>query len=358
MDMDNASTISMFRANHWIFLLSFILLTLVIGYLATATAPVSGLDSGRSPRWSVGKEMPTPRDQAAAVAIGDKIYVMGGADYSEKIQGTRYDKVEIYDAQKNKWINSTKPMPLPVDHGAAAAYNGKIYFVGGLIGGIIPTNKLFIYDTVKDEWKEGKPMSSYRGGLAAQFVNGTLYVVGGVNRSGIPLSAMEAYNPQNNTWTSKAPMPTARHHLGIAAIDGKIFAVGGRILNDVVLSVSIKQWKTNFNRNEMYDPQTDKWTIKQPMLDKLSGFGITSANGQMYIFGGDNLTGAYLNSVEKYDPVTNKWTYEPQMSLKREGLKAATVGNKIFVIGGQVWSPKSSKSGLVALDTNEIFNLK
>jgi len=310
-----------------------------------------------SPTWSVGKEMPTPKTQLLANAVNGKIYVMGGADYSKNLQGTRFDKVEVYDTQKNEWINSTKPMPLALDHSAAAAYDGKIYVVGGFMDGREISNKLFIYDTVKDEWKEGKPMPSHRAGLAAQFVNGTLYVAGGLNRSEIPLNTMEAYNPQSNTWTTKSPMPTARHHVEMAVANGKLFALGGRILSDGIPTGNIKQSMTNFNRNEMYDPQTDKWIVKQPMLDKTNGFGTASANGQIYTFGGDNTTGVYTDKVEKYNPITNKWTYEPSMPSKRIALQAVTVGNKIYTLGGQIWNPEMSETGMVSLNMNQIFNL-
>jgi hypothetical protein len=62
-----------------------------------------------------------------------------------------------------------------------------------------------------------------------------------------------------------------------------------------------------------------------------------------------------LDSVEKYDPATNKWTFERSMSSGRTGLEAVTVDNKIYTIGGQIHTPES---GLVALDLNEIFNVK
>jgi N-acetylneuraminic acid mutarotase len=358
MDVDRDSSFSTLMPNNWIFILGFILFSVLMGCSTMAIRTSFGLDPEVSPAWNNGEEMPTPRDEAQAVAIGDKIYVMGGADYSKNLTGTRFDEVEIYDTQKNKWTTSTKPMPLAIDHGAAAAYNDKIYVVGGFIEGRVPTNKLFIYDTIKDEWKEGEPMSSPRAAFAAQFVNGTLYVVGGLNNSYLPLNTMEAYNPQSNTWTSKAPMPTVRHHLELGIIDGKLFAIGGRILGDGVPPEDIKQHLSNFNRNEMYNPQTDKWSVKQPMLDKLAAFGIASANGQIYIFGGQGIDGGYLDSVEKYNPLTDKWNYEPPMPSKREGLEAVTVGNKIYTLGGQIWSPESSQTGLVPLNTNEILNLK
>jgi N-acetylneuraminic acid mutarotase len=128
-------------------------------------------------------------------------------------------------------------------------------------------------------------------------------------------------------------------------------------LGDGVPSWDIKIELSNFNRNEMYDPKTDTWIVKQPMLAKISGFGAASANGQIYVFGGAGIE-EYLDSVEKYNPLTDKWTYEPSMPSKRIGLAAVTVDNKIYTIGGQIVSPESGDTGLVMLSTNEIFNLK
>jgi N-acetylneuraminic acid mutarotase len=244
-------------------------------------------------------------------------------------------------------------MPIPIDHGAAVAHNGKVYVAGGFIKGKVPTDKLFIYDTLKDEWTEGKPLSSPRGALGAQFVNGILYVVGGLNASQAPVNTVEAYDPATNAWTSKASMPTARHHLELAVLDGKLFALGGRILGNGVQSEDMHESLTNFNRNEMYDPDSDTWTVKEPMLSKRSGFASTSADGKIYIFGGEGIKES-LATVEKYDPLVDTWTKGPSMPSERIGLEAVAVGNKIYAIGGQIYNPES---GLVALDINEIFNL-
>jgi N-acetylneuraminic acid mutarotase len=315
-----------------------------------ATESTSAFDFEDSSRWTKGEKMPTPRTELLADAIDEKIYVIGGVDFSK---GVQLAIMEIYDTKKNEWITSAEPLPQAIDHSAAVAYNGKIYVVGGYLEGKVPTDKLFIYDPMKDKWEEGKPLPSPRGALTAEFINGTLYAVGGLNSSEIPVNTNEAYDPETNTWTTKAPMPTARHHLASAVIDGKLFVMGGRILGDGVPSEDMDALLTNFNRNEMYDPETDMWIVKQPMLDKISGFAATSANRQIYVFGGQGV-GKTLDSVEKYNPATNKWTFEPSMPSERMGLEAVTVDNKIYTIGGQI----ATDSGLVALDVNEIFNLK
>ena len=149
-------------------------------------------------------------------------------------------------------------------------------------------------------------------------------------------------------------MPTERHHFELAVLDGKLFALGGKILGNGVPSEAIEEDFTNYDRNEMYDPDSNTWTVKEPMLSKRSGFASTSADGKIYIFGGEGI-GETLGTVEKYDPLIDKWTKEPSMPSERIGLEAVAVGNKVYAIGGQIYNPES---GLIALGMNEIFDLK
>ena len=169
-------------------------------------------------------------------------------------------------------------------------------------------------------------------------------MVGGLNSSHIPLNTNYAYDPKSNTWTTKSPMPTPRHHLQTAVVDGKLFALGGRILGegtpteDIDKAISKNEIinRSELNRNEMYDPQTDSWTVRQPMLVKKSGFtAVTSSGGNIYVFGGQGPRHQDLDSVEKYDPIADKWTYEKQMPTQRFGLESVAFGDKIYVLGSE-----------------------
>lgn len=299
------------KKQNVILLLLSVLLTSSIVLLLTLTniVPLTfALSSGNSSIWSEGEKMPTPRTELMADSVDDKIYVLGGVDYSKNYQ---FRKVEIYDTKTNLW-HTIKPMPQSLDHGAAVAYNGKIYIPGGFAKGKVPTDKLFIYDLKTKLWQEGKPLPSPRGALAAQIINGTLFVIGGVNASQVPVNTMDAYDLSTGTWTAKKSMPTARHHLESVALDGKLYVLGGRILGDGVASEDMDESLTNYDKVEVYDPQTNTWTTKSPMLEKRSGFAVTSANGQIYVFGGEGVEND-LASVEKYDPATDKWSHEPSM---------------------------------------------
>jgi N-acetylneuraminic acid mutarotase len=110
----------------------------------------------------------------------------------------------------------------------------------------------------------------------------------------------------------------------------------------------------------MYDPQTDSWTILEPMLSKRSGFAAAvPADGNIYVFGGQGLPdpqtggGTISEDVEKYDPILNKWTYENSIPTARLGLTAVSFNDRIFVLGGQYFDD----SGLHPLNINEIFHI-
>ena len=303
--------------------------------------------------WSIGKNMSTARNELTAVELNGKIYAMGGEDIAAG--GAQKDTVEVYDIGNDKWIEGTVvPMPLPLDHTASAVYDGNIYVIGGFLKDKVPTDKVFIYDPSKNDWKEAMPLPSPVGAaLNAQFIDGILYVVGGLNSSDLPTNTNYAYDPKTNNWTVKAPMPTARHHLQTAVIDGKLYATGGRILGDEVRSEDLDSSLSNFDRNEMYDPRTDTWTIRQHMLTKRSGFAASnSSDGNIYVFGGQGLL-KDLDSVEKYDPKADKWTYDKPMPTRRYGLESVTFGDKIYVLGGQYFT----HPGKIPLNINEIFHI-
>ena len=69
--------------------------------------------------------MSTSRSEIVGAAIDGKIYIIGGFDEN----GSSTTTVETYDPMTDKWTIST-PLPKPLDHTAAASFNGKLYVVG------------------------------------------------------------------------------------------------------------------------------------------------------------------------------------------------------------------------------------
>ena len=292
---------------------------------------------------SDGTPISTYRTEITAATIGDNIYVIGGVDKP----GNALDTVEVYNTKNDSW-KKVAPLPQPLHHSAASSFNGKIYVIGGSSSsGVnwIPTNKLFIYDSIVDKWIEGKPMPTARGAVTANFVNGILYVIGGYGSSQI-VDVNKAYDPLSNEWTSKKPIPTPRHHASSAVVDNQLFVIGGTRIGFYPI--------INTDITERYDPKEDKWITLEPMPSKRSGSSAVSINNTktIYVFGGVDFPTTY-SDYEKYDIKSNKWEHERSIPIFSFILGAVSINdNRIYVIGGV------PTSGLSITNINEIFDIR
>lgn len=281
------------------------------------------------PSYSTGAIMPSPRSEMAAAALGSKIFVVGGSP------GT-LDTMEVYDVDSDSWISSEEldendpsatttvtPLPLAVNHAAAASYDGRLYVVGGYLEERTPSEKLFFYDPSSDTWTQGADMPTPRAALTANFINDKLYAVGGTNNGANALSTLEQYDPSTNTWEELPSMPTARQHLSSAVIDGELYVAGGRISGPA----------TNVDAFEAYDPASQSWTLLESMPSERGGLAAAAIGNELYVFGGES-SDTVFDSNEKYDASTGKWTSEPLLPTPRHGLVAVAVEGEIFLIGG------------------------
>ena len=282
---------------------------------APSSAPTTSTETGV---WSTGfSASPNPKMESAYTALGDNIYIISG--YGETGKRNK-NTVEVYNTQTDSW-SIAAPVPVNLNHAAAASHNGKIYLVGGYLDEKVPSNKLFVYDPSSNQWTEGSTMPTARAALTAQFVNGILYAVGGVADE--PLTVNEAYDPNTDTWASKASMPTERQHMASGVVNDILYVVGGRPTGK----------SSNVNVNEAYDPNTDTWASKASMPTERGGIAAAVANGKIYVFGGEAPEKTFDNT-EVYDPTDDTWSVGPPTPTARHGLAAATVGDKIYTIGG------------------------
>jgi N-acetylneuraminic acid mutarotase len=317
-----------------------------IGYgYATGLFGLEYTDDGKNStapatnEWSIAANLPTPRHELRAAAIGDKIYAVGGFTTSPS---SNTNSLEIYDVETNTWSRG-KELPMKLDHVGIDSYQGKLYVVGGFAEHFpvpqTPTNTLFIYDPVTDEWTRGADMPTRRGALTAKFVNGILYAVGGLDHIALPVN--EAYDPRTNTWTIKAPMPTPREHLASGVVDGKLYVMGGIQGSELTI----------LDVNEEYDPISDKWITKAPMPSRRGSIDAASLSDSIYIFCGEGFTRTF-SSNEQYVPSLDMWIIREDMPTARAGCAVAEVEGSIYVLGGNLVPPYTafSPSG-----DNEVF---
>jgi N-acetylneuraminic acid mutarotase len=132
-------------------------------------------------RWQDLPSLPEPRSSFDAAVLGDTIYVIGGWQLSGPGENHWHETAWSLDlsATKPEW----KPLPPPPFQRRAlsvAAFENKIYAIGGMqeTGG--PTTRVDVYDPQSGKWSQGpslvgeKPLAGF--GSSAFAVGDGLYV--------------------------------------------------------------------------------------------------------------------------------------------------------------------------------------
>jgi N-acetylneuraminic acid mutarotase len=277
--------------------------------------------------WSAKAQMPIARSEHAAVAIGSKIYVIGG-DASD---GKPSSSMVIYDTAADIW-KMGRPYPgVPVNHPAAAVVDDRLYVFGGLEQWPEPAlAAVWMYDPVADVWSQRTPMPRARGAMASAVFGGKVYLFGGL-ADGEAVSDVTIYDPGNDQWEDLSislPMPTPRDHVPAAVSPGGlIYVVGGRMKDiDHVTGVV-----------EAFDPIERRWlTGYAPLPTPRGGNVAATLHGRIIVSGGEGAHGSTgtFNQVEEYDPVTNTWRTLQPMPGGRHGTAAVVVNNVMYVPGG------------------------
>jgi N-acetylneuraminic acid mutarotase len=196
--------------------------------------------------WKALAPMPSKRGSPVAAAVGDKIYVIGGAgvlpgsseiSISPSTPHAAVGTVEEYDPATNTW-RERSPMPTPRNHAAIGAVNGKIYVIGGRVGAAFigvasDTSVVEEYDPAADKWSAPRArMPTTRSALGYAVINGRIFVAGGEFQDPHMMAtfrSVEAYDPASNTWSIMPPMAVSRHGLAAGGIGNRLILVGGDV---------------------------------------------------------------------------------------------------------------------------------
>jgi N-acetylneuraminic acid mutarotase len=267
--------------------------------------------------WTRLADLPAGAAKFGLTALGGKLYLAGGYD-------TR-SAVIVYDIASNTW-SATNPMPRGSDNLVAMAVGSRIYAVGGEA-----STSLQVFEPASARWTAGPALPGPRFASAGAVVGERLFLAGGWNVSNsasASLASQDAFDIATQTWSATAAMPTPRNAAGAAVIDGKVHVVGGR-------SPGIRATdQTSLATLEVYDPATNTWVAGTPLPTARASLAVVALGGRLYSMGGEAARGVVSDAVERYDPVTRAWTALPAMPYRSHGLGAAVVGDSIYVLGG------------------------
>ena len=115
------------------------------------------------------------RDHSAITLAGDDLYIISGRG-----GGTEQPRVDILNLSDFEFRRAPD-IPTPRGGHGAEYSNGKIYVIGGEVGGDTPyvLDSVEVFDIELDEWIEGPILPYTIHGLASAQHDGNIYLIGG-----------------------------------------------------------------------------------------------------------------------------------------------------------------------------------
>jgi N-acetylneuraminic acid mutarotase len=279
--------------------------------------------------WSTLAPMLQPRSEMAVAELAGKVYVIGGYPPGRIPSNV----VQVYDAAANSWTLGP-PTPVPLHHSHAVAVGGRLFLIGGEFDGAgtgrapVYLDTVYELDVAAGAWQPRAPMPTARSGGGVGVIDGKIYVAGGRPPRG---NDFAVYDPAATRWTVLPMLPTARNHLAVDAIGGKLYVAGGRF-DDVGSPMTAAL--------EIFDPASNAWTGGAPMPTARAGVTSVAAFGCLYVIGGEgNIANPHgiFDQNEAYDPRTDTWHSLTKMFTPTHGLtRAALLDGRIHVPGGAV----------------------
>ncbi len=314
-----------------------VVLLMLIGILPAAAHPglppaaPMGPHEARPLAWGTGAAVPTAGWLMGGASVdGCTFYAIGGNTPG----GAAVPNVDLYNPATDVWT-ARAPMPMGL-YGIQPSVSGtRIYVVGGYADvstGLYAITSTLIYDSLANSWSAGAPIpvGDLGIGTAAQAAyNGKVYVIGGDDGDYNSNSTNYEYTIATNSWTLRAPMPTARENNVAVTLNGKIYVAGGAQGADPNYA-----GMTTF---EVYDPVANSWAALAPMQVARVSPGIATDGTYIYVYGGADSLGATFNSLgtaERYNPATNAWSYIDPMAQSAAGMVNAYAAGRIWSAGG------------------------
>lgn len=284
------------------------------------------------------------------------VYMTGGCSSDEVYEAnssacdTMSSRLDIYDPQKDSWVQKASAPRARNRHGSAT-YNNKLYLFGGRDEQDVIIGFVDVYDMVSNSWSTLADNFTYANSDNAVFVEGSVaYIMGGYDAYYDSLNATHLFFFSNESFVyNVAQMPRGRgdHCAEILEGDGYIF--GGFQDTNFCLPIDYL---------EKLHAQSLQYTSIYEVSTAPDGGDCACIvmNNRFYVFGGEakvnvNVSGVIecysdpVKTAESYDPSTDKWTVEQDMTLPFGRFRscALNINQQFYIFGGQ--GPLTLKAG-------------
>jgi hypothetical protein len=246
--------------------------------------------------WQIISHMNTTRWGFASAAANGHIYAIGGYGPTGEPVDSEQAKVNA-DGTLGPWQPVTSPTIRLVP--AAIAVGNFLYVLGGAASGDGSQKSveraMISPDGTLGPWQFMSSMNVERSNSAAVQVGNYIYIFGGTTGS-VFLNSVEraAVNADGTLgpWQMLMPMLTIRYGLTAISAQGYIYALGGT--NNVEYSDSVERAAI------LPDGTLADWQFVDSMNTERAWAGATIVNNRIYEVGGLNITDAAVGSTVEY----------------------------------------------------------
>jgi N-acetylneuraminic acid mutarotase len=305
--------------------------------------------------WQARADLPDPRLESSATALGTKLLVLGGFRTGDAevppleitAELLQFDPLAEPTKAWTTYVRDGKPIEgAPAwTHAALVTVGGSLYLLGGLEGTtFIPSAKTYRLEPGATRWDDDIvadiPAGLERGAPAIVVSAGHIFLLGGsVAGNGFTASVLD-YNVALNTWTERPELalPTARSHAAAMRDEDGTFVLAGGLGDSGALGDA---WA--------FDPFTQMWQLRERMAEAHNGCAYGVVYGQLVCAGGATNEGA-SKTVEVYDPTVRTWTVVTEMPVARAGAAGAVVTSRLYVAGGSESTALAPTTSLLEFD--------
>src|SRR5215470_4703115 len=126
------------------------------------------------------------------------------------------------------------------------------------------------FGTVVESLTFAPPLNTGRSFSAGAVLNDRFYAIGGDIQTS-ELDSVEMLDPLGNgTWALVASLPSKRSGVCAAAANGRVYAFGGLLYNPLTI----------LSDNLEYNPDTDEWTPRAPLLTPRAAAAAVAVNNR------------------------------------------------------------------------------
>ncbi|WP_234539909.1 Kelch repeat-containing protein [Streptomyces shenzhenensis] len=154
--------------------------------------------------WSKGPAVPEGHYGASGVALGGRLYVIGGCTNTDCT-----DSVYVFDPGTGTW-SKTAPYPTTISWASCGAISGKVYCAGGTHD-YVETGHGYVYSPASDSRQAIADMPTGLSAAVHAAADGRLLVSGGFKRvqeNRVLTGEGYAYTPDTDTWSRLPDAPS------------------------------------------------------------------------------------------------------------------------------------------------------